>query len=190
MRTLFSGAVALMLAGCASGPDFRTDFDPTADFSSYKTYGWVNDLGTDKAGYSTLITSHFKDAVGSEMQALGYEFSADNPDLLVNFSANVEESVDVRSRPGPRVGVSYGGYYGYRFGVYNTFPLYEPEVETVRYKTGTANVDVIDAARKQLIWEGLAEGRLSKDSMVNPRASISRVIAEIFKRYPTANSGD
>lgn len=178
----------LTVAGCASGPTYRSDYDRAADFGSYRTYGYVDELGTDKAGYSSLVTGHFRDAVDREMQALGYTYTENDPDLLVNFAANVHEVVDVRSRPGPTVGmgVGYGGYYGYRTGFYGTWPMYETEVETVRYKEGTANVDVIDADERRLIWEGVAEGRLSEEAMQNPREAISRTIAGIFERYPTA----
>jgi hypothetical protein len=57
-------------------------------------------------------------------------------------------------------------------------------VQTVHYKTGTANVDLIDAKRKQLIWEGVAEGRIRDEALDNPGPAIDRVVAELFTRYP------
>ena len=41
----------------------------------------------------------------------------------------------------------YGGYYGYRGGMYGA-SWSTSDVETVHYKVGTANIDVVDA-RKQ-----------------------------------------
>jgi hypothetical protein len=70
--------------------------------------------------------------------------------------------------------------------MYSPFPMYETEVETVNYKVGTVNVDVVDAERKVLVWEGLVEGRLTKKAMENPRAAIDAVVTELFTRYPTA----
>src|SRR5688500_16632669 len=63
-------AATLALAGCATtaGPDVTVDYDRTADLASYKTYGFPEDVGTDRAGYSTLVTGYFKDAVNREMQ--------------------------------------------------------------------------------------------------------------------------
>jgi hypothetical protein len=103
----------------------------------------------DCGGYSTIITDYFKAAVTEQMQMRGYRYVDENPSLLVNFYANVRERTEVRSRPG---GPAAFGYYGYRYGLYDAWPFYAQEVDTVTYPVGTANIDVVDASRKQLIW--------------------------------------
>jgi hypothetical protein len=174
-------ATALLSSCAATGPDIRTDYDRSADFSAYATYGFPDELGTDRAGYSTLITTHFRQAVDHEMQSRGYRYTENEPDLLVNFFANVRHVTTVRSSP--RMSVSYG-YYGYRYGLYSAWPLYGQDVDTVHYRIGTANIDVVDADRDQLIWEGVAEGRLTSEMMENPQPAIKSVVAELFSRYP------
>src|SRR5690606_39612817 len=85
----------------------------------------------------------------------------------------------VRSRP------SMGfGYYGYRYGLYTAWPLYDRDFDTVTYPIGTANIDVVDARRKQMIWEAVAEGRISEDDMDRPQEAISRVVGQLFERFP------
>jgi hypothetical protein len=79
--------------------------------------------------------------------------------------------------------VSYG-YYGYRYGMYSAWPLYADDVDTVHYRVGTANIDIVDAERNQLIWEGGAEGRLTREVMEDPQPAIESVVAELFSRYP------
>lgn len=175
-------AAAAVLSGCAAtGPDIRTDYDRSVDFDSFETYGFVDELGTDRAGYSTLVTTHFKQAVQKEMQARGYRYTEENPDLLVNFFANVRYVTSVRRRPS--LWVSYG-YYGYRYGMYSAWPLYADGVDTAQYRVGTANIDIVDAERNQLIWEGVAEGRLTREVMENPQPAIESVVAELFSHYP------
>lgn len=71
-----------------------------------------------------------------------------------------------------------------RYGLYGGFPLYRDDVSTVRYQVGTANVDVVDAKRRQLVWEGIAEGRLTREIMQNPEPAIRRVVAELFESSP------
>lgn len=187
MKRLILAAIVLIASGCASGPSYRTDYDSSVDFRSYQTFAFMEELGTDKAGYSTLVTQHFKNAISREMVALGYEFSDEDPDLLVNFAATSRERSEVRSRPTATVGVGFGrGYYGYRTGLYGTFPLYGTEVDTVTYKTGTANIDVVDAKRKMLVWEGVAEGRLRDEVLQNPRPAIDSIVSDLFARFPTA----
>jgi hypothetical protein len=173
---------AVLVACAPPRPTIRADYDRSVDLSSYRTYGFMSPLGTDKAGYSTLITSHFKDAIRREMDARGYQYTETNPDLFVNFNVNVQEKVDVRSTPSASMGV---GYYGYRGGMYGTYPMYSgTDVDTIRYKQGTANVDLVDAAQKRLVWEGIAEGKLQKKAMEDPQTAISKVIAEMFAKFP------
>jgi hypothetical protein len=172
-----AAACALGLSGCAttSGPDITVDYDRTADLGSYTTYGFPERVGTDRAGYSTLITRYFKDAVNREMQRRGYVYDPTDPDLLVNFFTNVREVADVRP--------SYAyGYYGYRYGLYGPWPYYD-DSRANRYKVGTANIDIVVGERMQLVWEGVAEDRITRADMKNPRVAIDAVVAQLFQRF-------
>src|SRR6056297_2025487 len=180
-------ACSALVTACATGPQLRTDYDRSVDFTGYETFGFAEELGTDRAGYSSLITSHFKTAVRDEMEALGYRYTETDPDLIVNFYTRVRERSEVRSRPSMTVGV---GYYGYRYGLYTAWPLYQQEVDTVHYQVGTANIDVVDAERKQLIWEGVAKGRLTREALQNPRPAIERTVHDLFMQFPTRQESD
>ncbi len=174
---------AAFLCGCATqrGPEIRINAAPDVDYSRYVTFGFPEQTGTDRGGYSTLVTDYFKSAVRQQMEARGYQYVDENPDLLVNFYANVRERTQVRSSP--RTSAGYG-YYGYRYGLYSAWPMYSNDVETVTYKIGTANVDIVDAKEKQLIWEGVAEGRIRESDMEQPREAIANVVTQLFARYP------
>jgi hypothetical protein len=187
MNRILGIIAALALTACATttGPEITVDYDRSADLARFDTYGFPDELGTDRAGYSTLITTYFKQAVDREMKKRGYTYDAKDPDLLVNFFANVRDVSDVRRTP--RLSFGYG-YYGYRYGLYSAWPLYHDDLDTVHYKVGTANLDIVDAERMQLIWEGVAEGRLTREDMKNPRASIDAVVTELFLRFPGSAS--
>lgn len=174
--------VVLVITGCATGPKVRSDAAANVNFSDFKTFAFMPEPATDKAGYATLVTQHFKDAISAEMAALGYQYSENNADLLVNFNSNVETRTDVRSMPTATI---HYGYYNYRRGIYAGFPFYANDVDTIRYKYGTVNIDVVDAARKQLIWEGISEGTLKKSDLENPKQAIAEVVGLIFQQYPT-----
>jgi hypothetical protein len=182
-KGVFAAAILSLatIAGCASGPDIRSDFDRTADFSTYETFGFASELGTDRAGYTSLITEHFKRAIRRELETRGYEYTETNPDLLANFYVSVREQTDIRSTPSTTAGA---GYYGYRYGMYTGWPAYTTDVRTVHYKAGTANIDLVDAKRKQLVWEGVAEGRVRDEALESPGPAIDAVVAELFARYP------
>jgi hypothetical protein len=175
--------VLAALAGCATTrtPDIRVNSAPDANFTSYSTFGFPDQTGTDRGGYSTLVTSYFKAAVRDQMEQRGYHYVDENPDLLVNFYAKVHERTEVR--PDPSFSAAYG-YYGYRYGLYSAWPFYDDSVRTVTYPVGTANIDVVDARKKQMIWEGVAQGVVSDEDMDHPKESISRVVTQLFARYP------
>lgn len=176
----FAVALALIASGCATtrAPETRVDYDKSADFSVYRTFGFPKETGTDRGGYSTLVTSYFKNAVTTAMEARGYKYVEEHPDLLVNFYMNTRERTEIR----PRMVTGYG-YYGYRYGLYSAWPLYE-EDRTVTYKIGTINIDIVDAEKKQLIWEGIAEGRVTKEALENPQVTINGVVTELMRQYP------
>jgi hypothetical protein len=184
IRLLFVATLfAALLGGCATTPkpDIHVNAAPDADFSAYSTFGFPEQTGTDRGGYSTLVTDYFKSAVREQMEIRGYRYVDENPELLVNFFANVREHTEVRSAP--TVSASYG-YYGYRHGMYGAWPLYDRDIDAVNYPVGTANVDIVDARRKQMIWEGVARGRISDDDMEKPREIISSVVAQLFTKFP------
>ena len=172
--------LACLASACAStGPDIRINRDQDADFGRYHTFGFPAEIGTDRGGYSTLVTNYFKTAVTREMRARGYQYSDANPDLLVNFFVNVRHESDTR----PRLGMDYG-YYSYRRGLYRPWPLYDAGEETVHYRVGTANIDIVDAAKKQLLWEGVAEGRLKEADMEHSQTVIDTVVTQLMGRFP------
>ena len=172
---------AALLAGCATtrAPDTRVDYDKSTDFAVYRTFGFPAETGTDRGGYSTLVTSYFKDAVTRAMEARGYQYAEERPDLLVNFFMNTTERTEYRSSRG---GAGYG-YYGYRYGLYSPWPMYE-EDRSVTYKYGTINVDIVDAEKKQLIWEGISEGRVTKEALENQKVTINAVVTDLMREYP------
>lgn len=180
-RTLVVSSV-LWLSACATGPNVWSDQAPDANLSNYRTFGFMTELATDRAGYTSLITQHMKAAISAEMTARGYQFSEQQPDLLINFNSNVQQRSDIRTTT--TSAVPHYGYYHYRHGYYSPFPYYQTEVETVHYKVGTVNIDVVDASRKQLVWEGIAEGVLKQQDLLQPREATARVVSQIFSQFP------
>ena len=180
-RHLATVALLLVLTACSSGPAIRSDADPAANFAAYQTFAFLEPLATDKAGYSTLLTARLKEATRRQLEARGYTYDQASPDLLVNFNVNVVEKTEVRSSPSMSAGY---GYYGYRAGMYGAWSGYPYDVETTNYRQGTLTIDAVDAERKALVWQGVAEGRIKKKVMENPAPAIDAAVAQIFERFP------
>ena len=97
----------IALAGCASGPDVRADYDRAADFGQYRSFGFVAHTGTDAGDFKSLSTQMLQKAAAREMEARGYVRS-DDPDLVINFKGQLEEKVDIESTPAPYYGPGWG----------------------------------------------------------------------------------
>ena len=178
-------ASLLALAGCASAPDVRVDYDRTADFTRYKTFGFASPLGTDRGGYQSVVSQHLKAATQREMEARGMRLDANAPELLVNFSATLSDKLRVTTAPTMATGVGMGrGYYGYRTGMYTAWPMYADQTVVTQYKEGTLNVDVVDAARKQLVWESVVSDSVTQKMLDNVQAAIDAAVAAAFAKYP------
>jgi hypothetical protein len=177
---------ALVVAGCTSGPRVRAERDKTADFSRYQTFAFVDPLGTDRAGYQTMVSQYLKAATQRELEARGLRLVEAEPQLLVNFNGKLSEKFRTSTMPSSAITFGYGrgGYYGYRTGIYTTWPLYGPETRVDSYTEGTLNIDVIDAAKKQMIWEGVAVGRVTDETMENLKPKIDEAVTAIFANYP------
>jgi hypothetical protein len=186
-KTVFPLAVAallLVLGGCASGPDVRVDYDRSADFTQYKTFGFVSPLGTDRGGYQSIVSQHLKAATQRELEARGMRLVSSAPQLLVNFNAALNEKMRVITTP--IYGMGVGGYYGYRAGMYGAWPLYYDQTTVMPYQEGTLNIDIVDAARKQLVWEGVVTDIVTQEMWNNVPAAIDSAVQAAFAKYPIA----
>jgi hypothetical protein len=191
-RRLVRGAVLCvlmpLLAACVTGPTVRIDRAPGADLSGARSYGWVSELGTDRADYESLVTMRLKRAVGNALEARGLRYDEDAPDVRVNFYVNLEERQEVRrlpaSSPMPVGGydVGFGLYHGYRMGLYDPWPDYDIEVQ--EYQQGTLTIDVVDARTRRLAWEGVAEGRVTRKALDEPDEVLDRAVARMFEKFP------
>ncbi len=179
------GIVLLAAACAATGPRVRADRDNTVDFSRYRTFAFADPLGTDRAGYQTIVSQHLMAATRHELEARGLRYVEADPQLLVNFNGKLNEKFRGTTVPSSRFSVGFGrSYYRYRTGFYTTWPLYAEETHVQSYTEGTLNVDVIDAARKQMIWEGVAVGRVTDKTMENLKPEIDEAVKAIFANYP------
>ena len=169
---LMFALAALALVGCAaSGPTIRTDVDPQAQLSSYRTFGFYP--ASTPAGYSGFIARYLEEAITREMTTRGYT-RADAADLMINYHLQAQDAVEVTQTPA----TYYGWRSAYRWG---GMP-YETNVR--QYTEGTLNIDLVDRGRGQLVWAGVAVGRVKQQSLKDPQPAINAVVAQIFERYP------
>ncbi len=191
LEALSFSAAVLLAAGCASGPDLRSDYDRSANFAEYETYNFFDDAGPGGSNYQDLFSQYAEAAIDKEMQARGYRKTQTDPDLLINFNAILQDKTKVTTSPAPMTG--YGvGYYGYRGGFYDPWYGYgyAQETHVSEYTEGTFNIDLVDAEKKKLVWECVGVGRVSEDKLDNLQQSVNEAVPKYFARFPfRAGSG-
>jgi len=173
-------AALLLLAGCATGLRVTADSDPNADFAGYRTFAFYQPLALEDSGYTTLLSGSLKAEARRQMEARGYVFDDAAPDLRVNMNALVEERTDVVSVPS----VDFAWYYSYRSRAYVAVPFFRDDRQVVRYRQGTVNVDLVDAAANRLVWEGVAVGSATGRTPAERRERAAQSIVGIFEAFP------
>jgi len=172
------------MGGCSSGPNIISDYDRSARFESYSTYNFMEGAGPDYGNYQSFFSKYVIEAITVEMESRGYTKS-DNPDLLVNFNAILQDKTQVRttSTPPPM----HGGYYGYRGGYYDAWGGYGYGTEThvSQYTEGTFNIDIVDNRTHQLIWEAVGVGRVTEKKLENLEEVVKTAVPKYFSLYPS-----
>ena len=160
-----------VFASCSS-IRVNQDYDKTVDFSQYKTYAYQKS-GIDKVEISDLDKKRILKAIDQQMTLKGFTKS-ETPDLLVNIFTKEREQVDVNQ-------FNAGFGYGWGFG-WNPF-MFGGNTSVNRYTEGTLFIDLIDAKKKELIWQGEGEGTLTKN-VDKKDAVIMEFVSKILAQYP------
>ncbi|MGI9263039.1 MAG: DUF4136 domain-containing protein, partial [Woeseiaceae bacterium] len=79
-----------------------------------------------------------------------------------------------------------GGYYGYRGGYYGAWGGYGYGTEThvYQYTEGTFTIALVDARRKQLVWEAVGIGRVSDEAFEELEERVKAGVPNFFAMYP------
>lgn len=186
LKTLGLGLLpCLFLPGCTTTPDVYSQVATGSDFRGIKTYGFLPQTSTDKAGYESLETNFLKVAVAQQLDERGLHYEPGNPDVLMNFYIHTDEKIRASQTP-----AMTGGYYGYRGGYYDGFgpPGMAYETTVQQYTEGTLTIDMIDPKQRKVLWEGTVKGRLTKKDVKNLEATIDDAVNDIFYRFPVLDS--
>ncbi|GJM61580.1 MULTISPECIES: DUF4136 domain-containing protein [Persicobacter] len=170
-QNLFFVLIAALTFSACSSVNVSYDYDRGADFSSYQTYSFMIKDPDQKinVGLNELMIRRVMSNIGGEMSARSYEEVENNPDLLINFYLKTKDKKNVYYDP------YWGGWYG-PWGPYRG-----PQV--TEYTEGNLVIDIVDAKKKQLIWQGVATGSID-GKMKNPDKTMQKIVNEVFLRYP------
>lgn len=191
---LVIGAIVLLLAaGCANRPRLRTDSAPGFDFAQPTTFAFFDELSTNRAGYHSLLTQQLMFSTQREMEVRGLrmvEKGAD-PDLLINFHVDVADTIRVRNVPDRMSGPHF---WNHRRSMYGPWPGHsrwpqpsrwpQERVEVTQETRGILSIDLVDARSNLLVWEGVADKRLTQRTLNDLGPALDSAVHDLFARFP------
>jgi len=168
--------LVFMVVSCTS-VKVATDYDRNANFNTYKTFAFFK-TGIDKAEISDLDKRRILRAIETELMAKGFTKS-ENPDMLVSLFTKSQQRVDVYNNAWGWGGWGWGGWgWGPAWGWgWNQ----QPSVST--RTVGVLYIDLIDAKKKELVWQGQGTGWLSQN-MEKKEQRIKEFVNKILEQYP------
>ncbi len=170
-KIVFIPLLLLFFISCSS-VRVNSDYDKKIDFTLYKTYAFYK-TGIDKVEISDLDKKRILRSIDESLSAKGFTKS-ETPDLLINFYTKEREQVDVNQ-------FNMGWGYGWGWG-WNPW-MWGGNTTVTRYPEGTLYIDLIDASKKELIWQGEGEGVLTKDTNKKDEV-IKEFVTKILEQYP------
>lgn len=173
--------VTFAITSCSS-VKVAADYDKDANFNNYKTFAFFK-TGIDKAEISDLDKRRILRAVESELLTQGYVKSED-PDLLVSIFTKAQTRVDVYNNNwgwGGFGGWGWGGWGMGGFGPGWGMGMNQPAVST--QSEGTLFIDLIDAKKKELVWQGMGTGFLSR-KIEKKEERIKEFVSKVMEKFP------
>ena len=162
-------AFAGLVAGCAPSISVRTDFHPGTNFSVYKTVT-ISDAKTE---LDPFIAERIRQAVAAQLAAKGITRVPSDGDLVMHAHVRLRTDTTVSSWGG---GWGYGYYGGGYGGNY---------VDVRQVRVGTLVVDLVDRAKGEAVWRGIAEGTIDQNSTPQEsEAHINAAVEKLFREYP------
>ena len=174
---ILAAAFLCLSAPAVFGQKVTVDVDQSANFSTYKTFGWSGGAVARNPIIGQLIIN----AVESELTARGLIRNDANPDIKVAVVAAA--GMDIQT-VGPTWNVNYGVWGGY------TNPA-----AMMNITTGTLLLDLVDVKTERSVLRGVAKETLNRPASADVAADarsveklIKKSVSKMFKKYPAQHS--
>lgn len=191
IRFLFAWlALGLFAAGgCAEGPKVVTGFNPSTEFSVFRTFAFsgITDRGVEvPASDTSPLRGRIKNMIGEQLAAKGLRQVSleDRPDLLVHLFYGVKDLQRVQNNgmaPGPwgRNTKTYAYHEG------DWVPVVTSSVTTYEDHEGSLIVDLAESSKQTLVWRAVIRAVLGNNLEKNFKLA-DKGIARAFEDYPAA----
>ncbi len=186
-------ASATMLLGACSPYNYYSYKSEKADFTKYHTFAWLPSKDAKVTGIfdNSIAEERIVEAASEALNERGLQLDNHNPDLLIKYTAVVDDKTRTVSDPVyyrrpsyyvPRVVYSGGRRYFY-YQYVNPFPVYVgSEMRKENFEEGNVMIDLIDRETSKVIWRGWGKGEVN-----DPERAVSdipKIIEKIFGKLP------
>ena len=97
---------------------------------------------------------------------------SNSPDLLIDLFAKSQEKIEIYDN------FNYGMWYPRYY-----YPML-PSVSYSKYTEGTLFINFVDAAKKELVWQGIGKGAITILGGPQKEKRIQEFVTEMLTRYP------
>ena len=174
LRYLGCLLIVFLITGCSS-ISVKTDYNPSVDFSTYKTYRWVDfkKMNDDQLIKNSLLQSRIIFAVDEELKKKRFILSdTDDADFVVVVYGSKEERMNISNWT----------------GVYRYDPWMGPDgsnVDVSYYEQGSLVIDVLEAKEEDLVWRGLGTSVIKDYSdPESMQEAVNEFVSRVLKDFP------
>lgn len=172
--------ITALLTSCST-VRVGADYERGTNFADYKSFAFFKP-GIDQAKISDIDKRRILKAIETEMLAKGYSKS-ETPDLLVSIFTESTQRVDIYNNAWGMGGWGWGGWgwgggWGPGWGGGWGGNAVSTSVE------GQLFIDIIDANKKELIWQGSGTGNLTNKDIDKKIAQIQEFVNKILLQFP------
>lgn len=162
----------------SSAEDFKYNFDRNADFSSFKTYKWIELAGTGSV--DELTDKRIRASVDAQLARKGLRSTAsDDADLYVGYQTTVRQEVPLTIYKD-----DWGYGPGWGLGWYTARGA-ATDNQSSTISKGQLAVDVYDSRSHALVWRGITKEIIGTNAKPERVAHvIEKAFARLFKKYP------
>ncbi len=173
MRRLIPMLALIAAAGCTPPLTVDSDYDPSTEFSKYKTWTWLPGSKPSEKDIDNLSEQRLRSAIEAELPKRGLTKADTGADLSVTFRISIQHKIESSNAS---VGIGYG------WGPAHVGVSKSP---TRSYDEGTLILDLVDPKTKTLVWRGTAKGTVHKDYSPEERQErIQNAVAHLLQDYP------
>jgi hypothetical protein len=178
---LLRGCLFLLFFALPTAAKLATDFDPSLDFSKYKTFAYIGGVeNLDRMQMNPeLLGNRIHRSVTRELTTKGLRevTPEENPDLVVRYWVDTQVDANVSTGSSANWGV-YGSFYGYHWGdIYSSMTAYST-------RQGTLGIELINPQTKDLAWRMFASAKLYHTDPDKIWKTADDNIKNAFNAYP------